>query len=158
MLPIGTILHPTDFSEQSGYAFQIACALARDHGAGLLVLHIAPVPFLVPPYSEAAALPVDLSPYADGPRKKLDQLASSAAGVRVECRLLLGADPVTEIVRAARVDGCGLVVMGTHGRSGLPRALVGSVAEGVVRRAPCPVLTVRTPFPPAQAPDTPALS
>jgi nucleotide-binding universal stress UspA family protein len=60
-------------------------------------------------------------------------------------------DAVTEIVGVAQETPCDLIVMGTHGRTGLRRALLGSVAEQVMRRAPCPVLTVKMPFPAAQA-------
>src|SRR5262249_33247405 len=67
------------------------------------------------------------------------------AEVRVEHRLAEG-DAAAEILRVARETNCDLVVMGTHGRKGLGRLLMGSVAEQVVRKAPCPVLTLKTPF------------
>jgi nucleotide-binding universal stress UspA family protein len=76
--------------------------------------------------------------------------------VRVEHRLVAG-DPGAEILRAAREEPCDLIVMGTHGRTGLGRVLLGSVAEQVVRRAPCPALTVKAPAEsgrPADAPST----
>jgi len=64
-------------------------------------------------------------------------------------------DVATEILRLAQETGSDLIVMGTHGRTGLARLLMGSVAEQVVRKAPCPVLTVKTPFPAAPALDVP---
>jgi nucleotide-binding universal stress UspA family protein len=71
---------------------------------------------------------------------------------------VLDGDPAQVIVQFARERGCSLIVMGTHGRTGLERLLMGSVAEQVVRKAPCPVLTVKTPVPelaavPAQEPE-----
>ena len=66
-------------------------------------------------------------------------------------------DPATQIVRVAQETRCDLIVLGTHGRTGLGRLLMGSVAEQVLRKAPCPVLTVKTPFPEtSSAPGVPA--
>jgi len=87
-----------------------------------------------------------------------DQLARfhPHANVRMERRLEQG-DATTEILRVAREESADLIVMGTHGRTGLGRLLMGSVAEQVMRRAPCPVLTVKSPVP-ETAPESPALS
>jgi nucleotide-binding universal stress UspA family protein len=145
MLPLRTILHPTDYSEHSAYAFQVACALARDHGARLIVLHVAEP--LSAFYLEGAVIP---SPeeYQEEVRERLRKIQVPDAKVVVERRLEEG-DPAAGIVRVAREAGCDLIVMGTHGRMGLSRLLMGSVAEQVVRKAPCPVLTVKMPFPAA---------
>jgi nucleotide-binding universal stress UspA family protein len=146
MLPIGTILHPTDFSDCATHAFRVAGALARDHGARLVVLHVAPLPVVVygegvvPPQPEVTQAELDA---------KLHQLQAPDPKVRVEHRLAEG-DAATEILRAAEETSCDMVVMGTHGRTGLVRLLMGSVAEQVVRKAPCPVLTVKTPLPAAR--------
>jgi nucleotide-binding universal stress UspA family protein len=132
------ILHPTDFSESAGHAFPLAVALARSHGARLLVLHVpAPLPAVVDP--RQVGQPFDTL------RRQLEQLRPAAPGVSVEHRLTPG-DPVEEILKTARETGCALIVMGTQGRSGLTRLLMGSVAEQVVRRAPCPVVTERVPL------------
>jgi nucleotide-binding universal stress UspA family protein len=148
MLPIRVILHPTDFSENSVYAFRLACSLARDYGARLVVLHVAEPPVIVP-VDGMAAIPVPIDR-----EQLLIQLRSWQAretNVRVEHRLAEG-DPAAAIVRNAAELGCDVILMGTHGRTGVGRLLMGSVAEQVLRRAPCPVVTVKTPHPQAQAP------
>jgi nucleotide-binding universal stress UspA family protein len=147
MLPFKTILHPTDFSTPSEYAFQVACSLARDHNAQLIVLHA------VPP---ATADYGGLAPYETpaGYRRQLWDEVRRLTGLEPYIRELnikselVDGDPVRVILSRAGELGCDLIVMGTHGRRGLSRLLMGSVAEGVLRRAPCPVLTVKGP--PAQ--------
>jgi nucleotide-binding universal stress UspA family protein len=142
MLPIRTILHPTDFSDHAAYAFRLACALARDYGAKIIVLHVAEPPVAV--YGEGVIVPV-VDPIHDALRKKLHNIrAPNPEEVDVEYLLAEG-DPRVEILEMAKEQPCELIVMGTHGRTGLSRLIMGSVAEEVVRKAPCPVLTVRTP-------------
>jgi nucleotide-binding universal stress UspA family protein len=138
MLSLQTILHPTDFSERSGYALQLVCSLARDHGARLIVLHVMPVP-----------LAQEKRLYREEMAGELNRLGAPDAQVRVEHRLEEG-DAATQILRVAQETGCDLIVLGTHGRTGLGRLLMGSVAEQVLRMATCPVLTVRAPFPPSE--------
>jgi nucleotide-binding universal stress UspA family protein len=150
MLPIKTILHPTDFSEPSGHAFRLACSLARDYGARLVVTHIVPIPVYGTP---------EMGPMVPAPgiveeemRQALEAVQPSDPAIAVEHRLALG-DAAGEIVSLAREVKADLIVMGTHGRSGVGRLLLGSVAEAVLRRAPCPVLTLKMPVPPvASAP------
>jgi nucleotide-binding universal stress UspA family protein len=144
MLPnIQTILHATDFSDRSQPAFQMACALARQLGARLILLHVAVPPVAVYGEGMMATLPVnDL----EAIRRQLLDVKVPDPQVPIERRVVEG-DPAEEIVRVARDVPCDLIVLGTHGRSGLERLLMGSVAEQVVRRAVCPVLTVRLPFP-----------
>jgi nucleotide-binding universal stress UspA family protein len=139
MLPIKTILHPTDFSETSAFAFELACSLARDYGAKLLVLHVAEFPMTVQE-REISALSHASDPTL---RERLRQLWPQAPGVFTEHRMVEG-DPAREILRAAEETHCEVVVLGTHGRGGLGRLLMGSVAEQVLRKAPCPVVTART--------------
>jgi nucleotide-binding universal stress UspA family protein len=144
MLALGTILYPTDFSERSRSAFQLACALARDHGARLILLHVAGPAVL---YGEGlTVLPTES--YHEQLRERLQGLQAQAPKGVVELRVCEG-DAAGEILRVADETKCDLIVMGTHGWTGLGRLLMGSVAEKVVRKAPCPVLTLRTPFPPA---------
>jgi nucleotide-binding universal stress UspA family protein len=145
MLSIHTILHPTDFSARSGYALQLALSLARDHGARLVVLHVMPVPLVQ-----------EKRLYREEMAGELNRLGAPDAQVRMEHRLEEG-DAITQILRVARETGCDLIVMGTHGRTGLGRLLMGSVAEQVVRQASCPVLTVRAPFPPSEPTGGPAI-
>jgi nucleotide-binding universal stress UspA family protein len=152
MFEIRTILHPTDFSEPSEWAFHLACSLARDHGARLIVLHVIPPPVS---HSEVVA-----RQEPDGHREqmcdRLYGLEVPASGVDIDHRLTDG-EPYVEILRVAQDDNCDLIVMGTHGRTGLRRLLMGSVAEQVVRRASCPVLTIKIPFAePVSAPEVQA--
>jgi len=141
MFKIKTILYATDFSECSESAFHLACSLARDHGARLIVLHV------IPPQ----AFHCDVVPrhqpngYREQMGNWLYRLQAPDSGVDIDHRLADG-DPCTAILRVAQDNSCDLIVMGTHGRTGLNHLLMGSVAEHVVRRASCPVLTVKTPF------------
>lgn len=145
MLAIRTILHPTDFSAPSAYAFQMACALARDYHARLIVLHVDPPP--VAALGGMPAVPPLPEEYdRENLEKQLRRVQPPDPGVRVEHRLVAG-EPVAEILRAAQEQSCDLIVMGTHGRTGLGRLLMGSVAEHVVRKAPCLVLTLKSPTP-----------
>ena len=140
MLPINTILHPTDFSESAAYAARLACALARDYGARLIVLHVATPPVA---YGDAAT-PSEPTWSRAELHEQLQQVLPEDPLVRTEHRLAEG-DAVAEILRAVRTLRCDLIVMGTHGRTGLGRLLMGSVAEEVLRQATCPVLTVKSP-------------
>jgi len=144
MLPIRAILHPTDFSEHSEHAFRLACSLARDHGARLIILHVWSVPtamlfgeVLPDPDSVTSRAEVEVELYNYRP---LDP------NVLVE-HVLMEGDPAATILQVADGSMIDLIVMGTHGRRGLRRLLMGSVAENVVRRATCPVVTVKNPFP-----------
>ncbi len=131
MLPIQTILHPTDFSKPSDYALQVARALARDQVARLIILHVV-----------SATLAVEKEGFGEQLDEELRRLPKPDAATGEEHRLVEG-DPATEILRIAQDTNSDLIVMGTHGRSGLGRLLMGSVAEQVVRKASCPVLTVK---------------
>jgi len=142
MLTIGTILHPTDLSEHSEFAFRLACALARDYGARLVVLHVLPPRMVV--YG-GGAVATDSGSALDEMKEKLRQLETQAHHVRIESQVMEG-DAVDMILRAATETRSELIVMGTHGRTALARLLLGSVAEAVLRKVPCPVLTVRTPM------------
>ena len=139
MLPFRTILFATDFSAPSNVAFDVGSALARDYKARMIVLHVI---------EPAAAGYSEFNPYI-GPEEdkgeamsKLHAIKAPSSKVTIEHRLLEG-DPATVIAETAAETGADLVVLGTHGRTGLTRLVMGSVAEQVLRRAPCPVLTVR---------------
>ena len=146
MFPIRKILHPTDFSDYSRAAFEVACALARDYGAELQVLHVNQTTAIYAPDGIVVGAPVE-EPYEL--RARLAQLRPEDPRVKVDYKLLDG-EPAEQILKAsANAD---LIVMGTHGATGLARLLMGSVAEDVLRKAPCPVLTVRAhPKSPAAA-------
>jgi nucleotide-binding universal stress UspA family protein len=138
MLPFATILHPTDFSEHSKFAFRLASALARDYNARLILLHVIPLSTVT-----YAGGPVPAAwPSIEEVEAKLGQLKRQAQHVRVESAVMEG-DPVDMILRAAEETHSDVIVMGTHGRTALTRLLLGSVAELVLRKAPCPVLTVK---------------
>lgn len=143
MLPFQTILCPTDFSDCARKAFHLAGSLARFHGARLILVHSIDVQY--GPHGYGAVM-VEVRP-ADYPRQMfeaLKQLQPPYPEVRVE-HVLAEGRPGTEILRVAQERGCDLIVMGTHGRTGLMSLLMGSVTEEVLRQAPCPVLTVRSP-------------
>jgi nucleotide-binding universal stress UspA family protein len=138
-----TILHPSDFSENSRAAFEAACALARDGGSTLVVLHVM-MPSAAPLLS--GPTPDPLRPIeTQGQQSRLPWPWPSDTQICVEHRLAEG-DPAEEILRLAATLHCRLIVMGSHGRTGLGRLLTGSVAEDVLRRAGCPVLVVKAPL------------
>jgi len=141
MLSIRTILHPTDFSEPSGYALNMAYSLAADYGAHLVIIHVMATPVIV----SDGILFASQSDLEDL-REKLDRLAAPDAPIDVVRRLEEG-NPTTEILHMAQLCHADLIVMGSHGQHGLRRWLMGSVAEDVLRKATCPVLTVTTPAP-----------
>jgi nucleotide-binding universal stress UspA family protein len=144
MLAIRTLIHPTDFSWQSEAAFRMACALACDYRARLIVIHVQTPPSAV--FGEIGTVLPESSELARELYARLTAVQPAELTIRVEHRLSQG-DPAAEILRLAQETHCDLIVMGTHGRTGLARLLVGSVAEEVLRRASCPVLTLRSPFP-----------
>jgi nucleotide-binding universal stress UspA family protein len=139
VIGIQTILHPTDFSPSSEYAFRFARALARDQVARLIVLHVGPKPMsalgAVPPLPEEFG--------REELERMLQKIQAPELKDRFEHRLVFG-DPVGEIIKAAQSSRTDLIVVGTHGRTGIGRLLMGSVAEQVLRQAPCPVVTVRS--------------
>jgi nucleotide-binding universal stress UspA family protein len=143
MIPIQNILHPTDFSQHSEFAFRLAAALARDYDAKLVILHVAQQPVIM--YTEGI-IPAQPEHHEEELREQLLQLQVQHPNVHV-VHLLEDGNPGEEILRIADEFPADLIVMGTHGRRGLQRLLMGSVAEYVLERASCPVLTVKTPVP-----------
>lgn len=143
---IRRILHPTDFSPASRAAFAKAVEMAKANRAELVVVHVLTlvVPLAGDGYiSPKAYHEIEASSRAWG-QKRLDALVARARRARIRARgLLLEGVPYEQILRAAKARRADLVVMGTHGRTGLARFFLGSVAERVVAGAPCPVLTVR---------------
>jgi nucleotide-binding universal stress UspA family protein len=140
------ILHATDFSRASRAAFTQAVELASANQAELTLVHVYPP--VVPPLSAGTAAPEAyralLAEVQTRAQKELDRLVARAqeAGIPVK-GLLFEGTPHDRIVRAAKAAGANLIVVGTHGRTGLARLFLGSVAARVVALAPCPVLTVR---------------
>jgi universal stress protein A len=142
---IRRILHPSDFSRASAPAFAAALGMAKAHRAELRLVHV------LDPATPMASTVVSPPTYdrlrkaarAYGARRLAGLVARARrAGVRTTASLREG-PAWSEIVRAARTPRTDLIVMGTHGRTGLSRALLGSVAARVLRLARCPVLSVR---------------
>lgn len=143
---IRRVLHPTDFSRASGAAFTRALAEARATKATLTIVHVlAPV---APIAAEGYVSPAVYEQMAKASRawgqRQLNRLLARARTARVRARgLLLEGVAHEQIVRAAKRQHADLVVIGTHGRTGVARFFLGSVAARVTATAPCPVLTVR---------------
>lgn len=135
------ILFPTDFSACSRAALGMATSLARDSGATLLIVHVEEIPISTGGGEFIYAIPTVPT---DALRQSLVEVVPDDASVPVDHRLLAG-DAADAIVRTAESENVDLIVMGTHGRRGITRLLMGSVAEAIIRRAPCPVLTVKQP-------------
>jgi len=134
-----TVLFPTDFSTVADEALEYAASLAKERGAKLLIVHVAEPPAAYGIGEMYYGVPDPDTPYLE---RLLEQVVPKTVAVAYEHRLLLG-DPANEITRLAKEEGVEMIVMSTHGRTGLGRALMGSVAELVVRRADCPVLTLK---------------
>jgi nucleotide-binding universal stress UspA family protein len=139
MLPIRTVLHATDFSESCAAAFRLACSLARDYGARLIVLHVQPPTM---GFGEMGGFTLVPEGHSEELMHQLRQLRPDDPAVVVDYRLVEG-DAAEEILRTARETNTDVIVLGTHGRKGLGRLLLGSVAEQTVRTAPCPVVPVK---------------
>jgi nucleotide-binding universal stress UspA family protein len=137
-IKIKKILCPVDFSRPGRYAFDYACAVARRHGASLELLHVAEASA----YAEDTPPPGQVS-YEQSLKMQLEEWAEQS-GCPAETHLLAGI-PYVEIVKRAEEIQADMIVIGTHGRTGMKHMLIGSVAERVVRTSSCPVLTVRHP-------------
>jgi len=139
MWPPKAILHPTDFSECSKAGFKLACDLAEMSHAKVIVLHVF-VPAVRAP-NEFPLPEMELESKEEAQRQ-LNMILPFSANVPVEHRFVKGsaAEVILDVAKQTKVD---LIVMGTLGRSGLKRLLLGSVTEHVQRHAPCPVLTTK---------------
>ena len=134
-----TIIFPTDFSTASDAALLHAEALARQQAARLLIVHVEEPPLAYGGGELYYGLP---EPNSERILKMLEDVKPSDPSVPFAHRLTMG-DPAGEIVRIAADENAAMIVLGTHGRTGMTRLLMGSVAEAIVRRAPCPVLVYR---------------
>ena len=135
MIRVKQILYPTDFSTYSNQAYFHALGLAEAYGAGLTIVYV------YPPGGEGAGDPV-----ADRQRRRelLEQIRPANAKIPVS-HVFLEGDPANEIVRYAADATVDVIVIGTHGRTGVDRLMLGSVAEKVMRDASCSVLVVKLP-------------
>ena len=139
------VLVPTDFSDGANRALTLAIKFAKLLRAAIDVLHVQAMPSYtpVPTIPGAAPLPPPVPEAAQGVQESLAALAASVRESGLECQTVhLEGNPADEIVDYATKIGADLIVMGTHGRGGLRRLLLGSVAEKVLRAACCPVLVV----------------
>lgn len=150
---LNRILVPVDFSAHSEKAVHYATTLANKFGARLSLIHVVEDPFVTGAWQAEAFVP-NIPELLDEMIKAADTHMGelkkhlAANGFVVETTIIKG-QPARAIVEQASMGKYDLIVMGTHGRTGLSHALLGSVAERVVQKAPCPVLTVREAAPTA---------
>lgn len=141
------ILCPTDFSEPSKNALRYALTLAQQYKAKILLLHVIEPLSPVPGIDMGPSFGFDERPHIEEQVKTLlDEIVTgeSKEDIKIEPLIVRGA-PFLEIVRTARTEDVDMIVIATHGHTGLTHMLLGSTAEKVVRKAPCPVLTVKHP-------------
>ena len=138
---LSKILFSTDFSHTGDAALAMATMLARDTGAKLLIVHVEEPPVAYGGGELYYGMP---EPNTEDLEKMLKAVVPNDEAIPYEHHMITGS-PASAITRFAEDEGVDLIVLGTHGRSGLPRLLMGSVAEAVVRKAHCPVLTFREP-------------
>jgi nucleotide-binding universal stress UspA family protein len=144
---IKKVLVPTDFSAPSDLALEYGKSLAEQFGASLLLLHVIEDPFIAGAWSSEIYV-ADMPQLRDSLRReaesRLARLVSPAERERLRITTEVIVGSAAQAIREVAADrGVDLLVMGTHGRSGMAHLLLGSVAEKMVRIAPCPVLTVR---------------
>ncbi len=146
-MEIKSILFPTDFSEGSAEALKYAVEFANRYGARLYVLHviydIAKASGWYVPHISMDAIYKDIQ---EGAKKELDNFGvNELGGLKNIERIVQTGVPYQEIMSCAVKNKIDMIIIGTHGRTGIDRILFGSTAAQVVRNAPCPVLTVRIP-------------
>lgn len=153
-MQIKKILFPTDFSEGARAAMEYAVSLARDYNAELILLYVVQdisiAEWYIPSSLSVTDLVEDMVKSATNEMDKWS--AEASAQVRDVEKMVLRGVPFTEIIRTAREKEADLIVIGTHGRTGIDHMLFGSTAEKVLRKASCPVLTVRMPGREAKTP------
>ncbi len=148
MLKFKSIAVPTDFSDHSLRALPYAVSFAERFGARLRIIYVYEPSLQV---SDVAWVGVDAhaleEEHGTEARRTLDRILAEQIpdGLEADAEVITG-EPVEEIVRFARDEGIDLIVMATHGRGGLSHVLMGSVAGQIVRKAPCPVLTLKHPM------------
>jgi len=145
-MQIKTILFPTDFSNGARAAMDHAVSLARDYQARLVLLYVVQDISIAEWYIPSSLSVTDL--LEDMQKSASQEMDKWAAEVSVNVKdletMVVRGVPFVEIIRTAREKKVDLIVIGTHGRTGIDHLLFGSTAEKVVRKAPCPVLTVRS--------------
>jgi nucleotide-binding universal stress UspA family protein len=146
MIKVKTILVPTDFSDCSEAAVKYGYALAEAFGATIHLLNVVQDPYAMPWAADAFAAPIGemITDWEAQAKRRLVETVPMESPAPTVLKTLIGS-PCSAIVRYAEDHRVDLIVLGTHGRRPLGHVLLGSVAERVVRTAPCPVLTVRHP-------------
>jgi nucleotide-binding universal stress UspA family protein len=146
MITLKTVLVPTDFSECSQAAVRYGRALAEAFGASLHLLHVVQDPYKQAWAAEGFAAPVTdmVMQWEEQARKRLEETAASCAPLQTTVATRVGS-PFYDIASYASENAVDLIVIGTHGRGPIGHMLLGSVAERIVRKSPCPVLTVHHP-------------
>jgi nucleotide-binding universal stress UspA family protein len=146
-MQIHSILLPTDFSECGNYARSYAASLARKFGASIIAVHV--IEPMVPTVGYSGMTePLPIADMADqletSAERELPRIAEceDCVGLEIE-EVIVHGEAAAEIVRVAKEKSVDLIVLSSHGRTGLGRILFGSTAEAVVRHAPCPVLVVK---------------
>lgn len=145
MINLNRILVATDFSDHASIAFKYAQALAGAFDAEVILCHVVESPDLIsqiPPTGEGYFPPNFQEQQKQAAQKECETILADS-GLAKSRTLIVEGSPFFEIIRAAKQEDADLVIVGTHGRGAIAHALLGSVAEKVVRKAPCPVLTVR---------------
>ncbi|MDD5557403.1 MAG: universal stress protein [bacterium] len=147
MIRINTIMCPTDFSDFSLHALDYAASFAGQYGARLILLHVVDIflhdPAYFAPYVPDRAM---FTGYEANARARLEEIAAARVPKGIETETIIREGRAfLEIVSAARERKVDMIVIATHGRSGLSHAMFGSTAEKVVRKAPCPVLSIKHP-------------
>lgn len=145
MIEIKSVLHPTDFSEPSKLALDYAYALAEKFSAELHLMHVIPDTIVFMPYEEEAYLPPNFyRSTRECAEKQLAKLPQKGEALpKPVLRAIKQGNTVIEILTYSEENNIDLIVMGTHGHTGFQHLIIGSVAENVVRKSSCPVLTVR---------------
>lgn len=161
MMRLKTVLVATDFSKTSEAALNYGRELARTFGARLRVLHVADNMMTRYAFEGAVAFPIDVqTDYEESSRVRAEALLrdDDRRELHAEAVIRTSNTPADAIAEEAKTSAADILILGTHGRSALGHLLLGSVAERVVRLAPCPVLTVRSPERDFLAPDAMAVT
>ena len=142
MIQFERILYPTDFSESAENALQYVISLSKKYGSKIHVLHV------VEPFTYTSDFGIDYSAqYREmevTAKRLIEEIVTSLKKSSLDAEgAVLSGEPFVEIIRYARQENADLIVMATHGRTGIEHMLLGSVAEKVVRKSPCPVLTIK---------------
>jgi len=154
MLPFRRTLVTTDFSDTSLTAFPVAAEIAAHFNGELLIVHVLPVdtptPWDIPPYADFGLASLPLPEYEAQVRqeveRRLSRVAAKHAPAGVKARTVVGrGEAASEVGRIAVAEKVDLIVLATHGWTGWRHLVFGSVAEKILREAPCPVLSIRQP-------------